>query len=294
MESVLLTKQPELPLVQEVRALEALCRAHDHLEGSLFLNPSLNVSEDMPCLLTIKQDEALIGAMTFFAPTLEEAELVGLTHPEHRRKGIFRTLIGEAARQAKQFGIPSLLFICEPQSANGIAAVTELGAEPAHVEYSLCYDRAGVHSPLVVPEGLALFRGTEEDLDAMAHISALSFQEPEEQARGFMVKAMSSDHRTQYIARLNGLPVGIGCIGYEDGEATIYGLGVLPDMQGRGIGRGIIALMLDIMRANNTERILIEVDDSNANALHLYLSCGFVQESVYTYYRAPVERFLLK
>ena len=294
MHSVLLTKQPDLPLVQEVRALEALCRAHDHLEGSLFLNPSLNVSEDMPCLLTIKQDESLIGAMTFFAPTLEEAELVGLTHPDHRRKGVFRTLIGEAARQAKQFGIPNLLFICEPQSADGVATVAALGAEPAHVEYSLSYDHTGVHSPLAVPVGLELFRGTEEDLDAMAHISALSFQEPEEQARSFMIKAMSSDHRTQYIARLNGLPVGIGCIGYEDGEATIYGLGVLPDMQGRGIGRGIIALMLGIMRENNTERILIEVDDSNANALHLYLSCGFVQESVYTYYRAPVERFLLQ
>ena len=294
MGSVLLTKHPELPLVQEVRALEALCRTHDHLEGSLFLNPSLNASEDMPCLLTIKQDDALIGAMTFFAPTLEEAELVGLTHPDHRRKGVFRTLVSEAARQAKQFGIPSLLFICEPQSADGVAAIAALGAEPAHVEYSLCYDHAAVHSPLAVPEGLALSRASEEDLDAMAQISALSFDEPEEQARNFMIKAMSSDHRTQYIARLNGLPVGIGCIGYEDGEATIYGLGVLPDMQGRGIGRGIIALMLEILRANNTERILIEVDNSNANALHLYLSCGFVQESVYTYYRAPVKRFLFQ
>lgn len=292
MESVLLTKHPELPLVQEVRALEALCRAHDHLEGSLFLNPSLNVSEDMPCLLTIKQDNALIGAMTFFAPTLEEAELVGLTHPDHRRKGVFRTLVGEAARQAKQFGIPSLLFICEPQSADGVAAIAALGAKPAHVEYSLSYDHASAHSPLAVPEGLTLSRASEEDLDAMAQISALSFEEPEEQARNFMIKAMSSDHRTQYIARLNGLPVGIGCIGYEDGEATIYGLGVLPTFQGRGIGRGIISLMLDILRANNTERILIEVDNSNANALHLYLSCGFVQESVYTYYRAPVKRFL--
>ena len=230
--------------------------------------------------------------MTFFAPTLEEAELVGLTHPDHRRKGVFRTLVSEAARQAKQFGTPSLLFICEPQSADGVAAIAALGAKPAHVEYSLSYDHASAHSPLAVPEGLALSRASEEDLDAMAQISALSFEEPEEQARNFMIKAMSSDHRTQYIARLNGLPVGIGCIGYEDGEATIYGLGVLPNMQGRGIGRGIISLMLDILRANNTERILIEVDNSNANVLHLYLSCGFVQESVYTYYRAPVKRFL--
>ena len=292
MQSIQLFTQPDLNTVQQVRALEAVCRAHDRLEGSLYLNPSLNVSPEMPCLITMREDDVLIGAMTFFAPTLEEAELVGLTHPEHRKKGVFRALAGEAARQTAVFGIPSLLFVCEPQSVSGVAAVSALGARQEHTEYSLCYQHSDADHRLLIPQGLALIRAAESDLDAMSKISAESFSESPEQAYQFMVKAMASDDRVQYIVRLNGEPVGIGCIGYADGEATIYGLGVSPAHQNKGIGRGIISLMLHQLKESNTERILIEVDNTNANALHLYLSCGFVQESVYDYYRASVESFL--
>lgn len=292
MQTIQIIRQPDLETTQQVRALEAICRAHDHLDGSLYLNPSLNISPEMPCLLTMREGDTLIGAMTFFAPSPEEAELVGLTHPDHRRIGVFRSLASEAARQTQAFGIPSMLFVCEPQSVSGVAAIAALGATPEHTEFSLCYQRSGVDRRLAIPQGLTLSRATEADLDAMSKISAESFVESPEQAYGFLLKAMTSDHRTQYIARLNGEPVGIGCIGYEDGEATIYGLGVSPSQQGKGIGRGIVSLMLEKLLESNTERILIEVDNTNANALHLYLSCGFVQESVYDYYRAPVEPFL--
>ena len=292
MQSIQVLTQPDLDTIQQVRALEAICRAQDHLAGSLYLNPSLNVSTEMPCLITLREDGVLIGAMTFFAPTLEEAELVGLTHPDYRRKGVFRALVGEAARQSAAFSISSVLFICEPQSVSGIAAVAALGARQEHTEYSLFYRRSDADHRPSIPQGLALFRATESDLDAMSKISAESFAEAPEQAYQFMMKAMAADDRVQYVARLNGEPVGIGCIGYDDGEATIYGLGVLPSLQGKGIGRGIISLMLEKLLESNVGRILIEVDNTNANAMHLYLSCGFVHESVYVYYRAAVEPFL--
>jgi len=34
------------------------------------------------------------------------------------------------------------------------------------------------------------------------------------------------------------------------------------------------------------------VDSTNANALHLYLSCGFVAEVVNDYYRLPASQML--
>ena len=79
-------------------------------------------------------------------------------------------------------------------------------------------------------------------------------------------------------------------------QAIVAGLRQRPakqvDLAAQGIGRGIISLMLHQLIESNTKRILIEVDNTNANALHLYLSCGFVQESVYDYYRASVDPFL--
>lgn len=283
---------PDLQTVSIVRALEAVCKAHDQLSGSLFLDPSLNFSPLLPCLLTMLEDGELSGSMTFFAPTDEEVEIVGLTHPAHRRKGVFRALTRAAAQIAKDNGIRDVLFVCEPKSAVGLSALSAYGVTPDHVEYSLRYDGADSTKRLDVPAGLELRRAAISDLPDMSHISAESFSEEAERARHFLELAINSKTRAQYVALMNNKPVAICAAGYADGEATIYGLGVLPHLQGKGIGRGMIALLLREIFAHGEQQVLIEADSLNENALHLYRSCGFAVEATYDYFRAPVDRVL--
>lgn len=283
---------PDLQTVSSVRALETACKAHDQLSGSLFLDPSLNFSPSLPCLLTMTDDGELIGAMTFFAPADDEVEIVGLTHPNHRRKGVFRALTHAAAQIAKGNGIRDVLFVCEPKSESGLSALHAYGVQPDHVEYSLRYDGADTSKRLDIPAGLELRRAAISDLPDMARISAESFSEEAERAQHFLELAVNSKTRAQYVVLLNGEPVAICAAGYEDGEATIYGLGVLPRLQGKGIGRGAIALLLHEIFAHGEQDILIEVDRLNEGALHLYRSCGFAVEATYGYYRASVDRVL--
>ncbi len=284
--------RPKLSVVQQVRALERVCEVYDQRKGSLFLDPSLNFSQSIASLLVCFEGERLIGAMTLFAPTQEEAELVGLTHPDFRRRGVFHALLAAAAEQANAFSIPDLLLVCEAQSRDGIAALAALGAKPEYSEYSLSYDSSANPDDLPIPAGLSLSPATEADLDDMARISAESFHEPQSRARHFLALALKSDQRVQYLARLNGEPVAICGIGYEEDSATIYGLAVKPAFQGRGIGRGIIALLLRVILAQNKAEILIEVNSANANALHLYRTSGFIVTVTNEYCRFPVARFL--
>ena len=283
---------PDTTTVQAVRELEHVCQAHDELKGALFLDPSLNFSPDAPCLIACMEENKLIGAMTFFVPTQEEAELVALTHPSYRRRGVFRALLAEAAAQANALNITDFLLVCEPQSLDGTAALSKIEKTPDHTEYALRYDRTLSPETLAVPNGLTLHRATQADLDAMAQISAESFTEEMDRAAHFLSLALQSDSRRQYLARLDGEPVAIGALGYEDGEATLYGLGVRTSLQNKGIGRGLVALLLREAFAAGCEDILIEVDNTNARAHHLYLSCGFYAEATYDYFRAPVAQFL--
>ena len=283
---------PELSIVQQVRALERVCQTHDQLKGTLFLDPSLNFSQKIASLLVCYEEDVLIGAMTLFAPMQEEVELVGLTHPDFRRRGVFHALLCAAAQQASAFAIPDLLLVCEAQSVDGVATLAALGATPEYSEYSLSYDAGRSPDDLPVPKGLSLHPATDADLDEMVRISAASFDEPLSRAKGFLEQALHSEHRAQYLARLDGVPVGIGGIGYEEDASTIFGLAVHPDWQGRGIGRGMIALLLGEIRKHETRKILIEVNSANASALHLYLSCGFTSTVTNDYYRFPVTRFL--
>lgn len=283
---------PDLQAVRQARALEETCKAHDGLKGSLYLDPSLNFSKETPCLFVLLEDETPLGVMTFFAPAQEEAEIVCLTHPNYRRSGVFRALTAAAAQAALRFEIPDLLFVCERQSESGVAALARLGAAHEYTEFGLRFDRSFDAGGLRIPNGLTLRRAYEADLDAMARVSAESFREPPERARHFLALALASAHRKQYIAHLGGEPVGLCGVGHEDGETTIYGLGVLPALQGRGVGRGMIALLLKELLAYEKADILIEVDASNPAALHLYLACGFVPEITNDYYRARTQRFL--
>lgn len=287
---------PRVPetIEQSVRALEAVCKDHDHLAGKLFLDPSLNMTPETPILLALYEEELLAGAMSFFAPTQDEAEIVCLTHPAYRRRGVFRALTTAAAEHAEALGIPDLLFVSEEQSISGMAALAALDAQPDHIEYALRYNASILPDPASIPAGLTLHRATAEDLDALIRISSESFSEEPERAAHFMTLALTSDTRTQYFVRLNGEPVGIGSLGYEGDEATIYGLGVLTNLQNKGIGRGMLTLLLQEMLSNGTKDILIEVDSTNPRALHLYRSSGFEPEAIYHYFRAPVPQFLSK
>ena len=284
--------RPDAAIVHAVRELERVCQAHDQLKGSLFLDPSLNFTPEVPCLIACMEEDKLIGTLTFFAPAQEEAELVALTHPDFRKKGVFRALIQAAATQANALNIPDFLLVCEPQSKDGTATLSKMKLTPDHTEYALRYDRTQSPYALAIPEGLTLHRATEADLDAMAQINAESFSEEAERAAHFLSLAIQSDTRRQYFARLNGEPVAIGALGYEDGEATLYGLGVRAQYQNKGIGRGLVSLLLREAFAQGMQDILIEVDNTNARAHHLYLACGFFAEATYDYFRAPVAQFL--
>jgi RimJ/RimL family protein N-acetyltransferase len=58
------------------------------------------------------------------------------------------------------------------------------------------------------------------------------------------------------------------------------GMGLLPAMRGRGIGRRLAEAAIAAARAQGAERIELDVFASNRRAIALYEKLGFVQEGV--------------
>jgi RimJ/RimL family protein N-acetyltransferase len=58
------------------------------------------------------------------------------------------------------------------------------------------------------------------------------------------------------------------------------GMGLMPDFRGRGLGRRVAEETIRAARAAGMERIELEVFASNARAIRLYQSMGFVVEGV--------------
>jgi ribosomal-protein-alanine acetyltransferase len=63
-------------------------------------------------------------------------------------------------------------------------------------------------------------------------------------------------------------------------EAELLNIGVAAGQQRRGVGRVMLAGMLDAARKKNMRCVFLEVRASNAAALALYRSAGFMQIGV--------------
>ena len=63
---------------------------------------------------------------------------------------------------------------------------------------------------------------------------------------------------------------------HEDGVGEIYIIGVIPEAEGRGLGRGLIAVGLDHLARIRHARVgMLFVESSNERAVRIYRSLGF-------------------
>ncbi len=279
---------PDQEVLKEVRMVHSVCSEHDGLKGNLSLDTSINFNPDIPCLFLLYQDGILVSFISMFIPTPAEAEISAYTLPEYRRRGFFKALLQEAAREIKKYNIPELLFVCEPQSKAGMAAVKELNAELDFTEYFLKYSGISGDTEQCNFSGIKLEKADKEDIDSLVSLCCEIFDDSYEVARSMISKTLATDCRLQYKAILEDKLIGMLSVGMENDEACIFGFGVSPKYQGRGFGKEILKLMVNDLRNQGLENITIEVDSSNENAFKLYKKSGFAVEAAFGYYRKPV------
>ena len=59
--------------------------------------------------------------------------------------------------------------------------------------------------------------------------------------------------------------------------ATEIGLGLRPDLTGRGLGQAFTGAVIDLARRHGAGRITLAVATFNARAIRVYERCGFVE-----------------
>jgi len=125
---------------------------------------------------------------------------------------------------------------------------------------------------------------TKADIDAVLAIEQAVQRFP--WTRGNFADTLASG----YICRVDEAEDG-GVCGYAilmpaAGEAELLNIGVAAAQQRKGLGRAMLAGMLDIARGRNMRRVFLEVHSPNAAAIALYRGAGFGEIGVRRgYYR---------
>ncbi len=125
-----------------------------------------------------------------------------------------------------------------------------------------------------------LLRAMEErDLDLVAEEERQLFTEPWSR-RLYEEERIRAQDRCYLVAEMDGEVVGWAGLGFGAGEGHVMTLATLSTFQRRGIGRLLLAGLVEAARALECSKVILEVAVSNSAAQALYRIAGFAPVGV--------------
>jgi len=264
----------------EVEHLTDICNEYEGLQMRFSWLRTRSLSEETNDFL-YNDDGELAGYLNISSYGTKEKELTGMVHPEHRRKGIFRTLLTMAKEECMLRGVQKVILVCEHASRSGLAFAAASGAHHDFSEHAMVL--GDLQGRRTADERVHTREAGAEDFEALASILTTDFGDAEE-AKFYVNQFLQRPGQRFYLGMLN--EEAIGCLRLDEmeDEVGIYGFVVRPEHRGRGYGRQILEETIRIIRAEGGKEITLEVETDNINAIGLYRSCGFQVKTTYDYY----------
>ncbi len=213
-------------------------------------------------------------------------EVTGMVHPNYRRQGIFSKLFELALAECRRRNAGSVLLLCDRRSTPGQKFLEKVGAVYSVSEFEMyLHDEFSEISKKQLYD-INFRKATNADAFEIARQNAIYWGDRLEEENGNILLPEDEERRgmTIYLARKDDQLIGKVHLQLANGLGGIYGLGVLPEHRGKGLGRAILLGAIEKLKAANATDIMLQVAAENATALNLYKSCGFRETSVMDYF----------
>jgi len=227
-------------------------------------------------------DKRLVGYLGIGSFGGSTPELNGMVDPEYRNKGIFGELMRLAEDECRRRRMSSMLLLSDRKSTAGQAFIISRCASFHHTEFEMHISSLENEVP---PTGIFLRKATNSDADEVARQNKIYFDGSDEEHNMIMPETEEKRGMTIYIAEYDGNVVGKTHLQVIGNEGSIFGLGILPEYRGLGLGRKLLLESIRQLSELNASSIMLQVESENSNALNLYKSCGFEETSVMDYYK---------
>ncbi|HBV67763.1 MAG TPA: GNAT family N-acetyltransferase [Clostridiales bacterium] len=269
-----------------LKNLEELCAEYDSLSFKLELDYRLENAEKLN-----KREVELNEFMYYVENELagyinisnfggDDLEITGMVHPAYRNKGIFTQLFTLVQDECNKRKSDEILLLCDNKSHSGISFIEKFSQKYHHSEYDMILNRELF--PQQCASVLNIRRAAESDAKIISEMNYDFF--------GIIIRegdtalAENIANGRTFIAEADNGNIGSVRIELNDSTGGIYGLGVLSEYRGRGYGRELLIWSVEKLIEMGAERVILQVDTDNGNALNLYKSCGFEDENVMSYY----------
>lgn len=264
----------------DIEQLQKECESHDHVQLKLNWEMLRERTSDQMDLLQYEHGElvAFLGLYAFGSAV----EVCGMVKPSERRKGYFQRLFDRALEHIERSGYKKILLNAPAGSDAAKSFLNKQGVKYAFSEHQMMWQEC----PLEETSGLVLRKATINDYEMSVRISVQAFGMDEEDA-SVMESKTFADHTDMRMIVVNEETVGkLRISREEEGQAWIYGFSILPEYQGKGIGRQVLRQVIKEQSAAGYS-VHLEVETKNEHALGLYESVGFKVVHTQDYYSYP-------
>ncbi|WP_322922483.1 GNAT family N-acetyltransferase [Paenibacillus campi] len=274
----------KLNQLSDILELQRICEQYDgislKLNWDILKNRSPGIQEDF----FDYEDGELISFLALYVLG-NKIEVCGMTHPQYRNQGRFSGLWTEAMQSPAIKRMRQILFNTPKASLSGQQWVQRRQAQFHSSEYAMKLQQASnsfiEQAPSVEIAHLRPFQ--QEDTNLWAKLDAEAFGISEFSTIAALAGPLRSPSRAMLVIEHSGLAVGKIEIDRHDEHSWIYGFVIDPVLRGHGLGRSALRQVAQQEQSRGNQ-VWLDVVATNTRALHLYESCGFVQQDVQDYY----------
>jgi mycothiol synthase len=276
--------QPGLSNAQyeQVERLQSECEAAGGLDLKLELTRTEASAADDT--LMAYAGEQLVGYCGVDAGT--DAEVCGMIHPDHRRRGIGTALLDRVLMLAARAHKDSALIICEDASSTAIDWLRRRGATLHQSEFRMVLNLDTAPSPGAVATRLTTV--SSDTRAALVRLLVDAFAETPASVNERLERSQRSAGEETLIAYEGEKLIGTTRLLTTARRSMIYGFVVDRALRGQGHGRSMMQATLKLLQERRVEEVGLEVEPENVPAVRLYRSFGFRVVTTYRYMRLPV------
>ncbi|MEE9451903.1 MAG: GNAT family N-acetyltransferase, partial [Gammaproteobacteria bacterium] len=270
-------------LTAALRELVQSCIAEDKTIPKIYWN-IIKEEREIANDLFFYRDDRLIGYLTGFLFAQREIEISACIHPDYRQKGIFKALYNMVKSRILPFTpVSYFLFPCPRGNDITKQCITSWGAKHFRTEYYMGY------SPKLrkkTPEQyeITLRRATLDDVDLLARIDNVSFSTKFETMQKRFQEIIPAKNRKAWLAYVDDRCVGKIHTRFDDDRILIHEFCIMQEARRKGYGAQVLQQTVDIL-SNAGQKVGLDVEADNENAVHLYLANGFEIVQAYDYHR---------
>ncbi|WP_195266259.1 GNAT family N-acetyltransferase [Clostridium sp. 1001275B_160808_H3] len=275
---------------KKIKELEDICINEDKVNLKLELEYRTQInkdykkeSNDINEFLYYINDK-LVGYLGISCFGGNIAEINGIVHPDFRRRGIFTKLTDMAIEECKRREFDKILLLSDDKSNSAMRFIKNINKS----SYSFSECRMECINWIVYENNKNIFlsNAKNKDIDQIDNLNEVFFGEacnemilPEDEEKNNIIT---------YLIKADDEIIGKIKVSKEFDSAFISGFGIIPEFRNKGYGRATLMQVLNILKHDGINKVALDVEIKNNNALHLYKSCGFKEKSTMNYYEVKI------